>query len=105
MVRSPEHATGKPVGFEHHRGPNGDAKGGKNGGQEGPHATGGGPAHAAATGSARRAAAPPAADSGPDAILAKFPGDAPLCDVCGHITIRNVTCYRCLNCGNSMGCS
>ena len=32
-------------------------------------------------------------------------GDAPLCDVCGHITIRNGSCYKCLNCGNSLGCS
>ncbi len=32
-------------------------------------------------------------------------GDAPFCDVCGHITVRNGTCYRCLNCGNTMGCS
>jgi ribonucleoside-diphosphate reductase alpha chain len=32
-------------------------------------------------------------------------GDAPLCDTCGHITVRNGSCYRCLNCGNSMGCS
>ncbi|MCO6497933.1 MAG: vitamin B12-dependent ribonucleotide reductase [Chitinophagaceae bacterium] len=31
--------------------------------------------------------------------------DAPSCNVCGHITIRNGTCYKCLNCGNSMGCS
>lgn len=32
-------------------------------------------------------------------------GDAPLCDLCGHTTIRNGSCYKCLNCGNSMGCS
>ncbi len=32
-------------------------------------------------------------------------GDAPLCDVCGHITVRNGSCYKCLNCGNSLGCS
>ncbi|MCA8944694.1 MAG: vitamin B12-dependent ribonucleotide reductase, partial [Planctomycetes bacterium] len=32
-------------------------------------------------------------------------GDAPLCDTCGHITVRNGACYKCLNCGNSMGCS
>ncbi len=32
-------------------------------------------------------------------------GDAPMCDNCGHTTVRNGTCYRCLNCGNSMGCS
>jgi len=32
-------------------------------------------------------------------------GDAPACDNCGSITVRNGTCYRCLNCGQSMGCS
>jgi ribonucleoside-diphosphate reductase alpha chain len=32
-------------------------------------------------------------------------GDAPFCDVCGHITVRNGACYKCLNCGNSIGCS
>lgn len=37
--------------------------------------------------------------------LAQMMGDAPACDVCGHITIRNGTCYKCLNCGHSMGCS
>lgn len=31
--------------------------------------------------------------------------DAPACDLCGSITVRNGTCYKCLNCGNSMGCS
>ena len=32
-------------------------------------------------------------------------GDAPPCSVCGNITIRSGTCYKCINCGNSMGCS
>jgi ribonucleoside-diphosphate reductase alpha chain len=32
-------------------------------------------------------------------------GDAPACNTCGHITIRSGTCYKCLNCGTSMGCS
>ena len=40
-----------------------------------------------------------------DAQLAKMMGDAPMCDGCGHITVRNGSCYKCLNCGNSMGCS
>ncbi|MDX2132765.1 MAG: adenosylcobalamin-dependent ribonucleoside-diphosphate reductase [Planctomycetota bacterium] len=31
--------------------------------------------------------------------------DAPACDVCGNVTVRSGTCYKCLNCGNSMGCS
>ncbi len=31
--------------------------------------------------------------------------DAPACNVCGHITVRSGTCYKCMNCGNSLGCS
>ncbi|MBI4347506.1 MAG: intein-containing adenosylcobalamin-dependent ribonucleoside-diphosphate reductase, partial [Elusimicrobia bacterium] len=34
-----------------------------------------------------------------DQHLSGMMGDAPLCDTCGHITVRNGTCYRCLNCG------
>jgi ribonucleoside-diphosphate reductase alpha chain len=37
--------------------------------------------------------------------LSEMMGDAPLCDECGHITVRNGSCYKCLNCGNSLGCS
>jgi ribonucleoside-diphosphate reductase alpha chain len=37
--------------------------------------------------------------------LSKMMGDAPMCDQCGHITVRNGACYKCLNCGASMGCS
>jgi ribonucleoside-diphosphate reductase alpha chain len=40
-----------------------------------------------------------------DAQLEEMMGDAPVCDGCGHITVRNGACYKCLNCGNSMGCS
>ncbi len=40
-----------------------------------------------------------------DAQLSEMMGDAPFCDQCGHITVRNGSCYRCLNCGNSLGCS
>ncbi len=40
-----------------------------------------------------------------DAQLEDMMGDAPICDGCGHITVRNGACYKCLNCGNSMGCS
>ena len=31
--------------------------------------------------------------------------DSPACDICGSITVRSGTCYKCLNCGNSIGCS
>jgi ribonucleoside-diphosphate reductase alpha chain len=37
--------------------------------------------------------------------VAHFMTDAPTCDTCGAITVRNGACYKCLNCGNSMGCS
>jgi ribonucleoside-diphosphate reductase alpha chain len=40
-----------------------------------------------------------------DDFLASLDSDAPPCDICGHITVRNGACYKCLNCGNSMGCS
>ncbi len=47
-------------------------------------------------------------ESGLDAANAaakSMQSDAPSCNVCGHITVRSGTCYKCLNCGNSMGCS
>jgi ribonucleoside-diphosphate reductase alpha chain len=40
-----------------------------------------------------------------DLQLEEMMGDAPVCDACGHITVRNGACYKCLNCGNSLGCS
>ena len=48
------------------------------------------------------------AGMGIDAVNAaskNMQSDAPACNTCGHITIRSGTCYKCLNCGNSMGCS
>ncbi len=47
-------------------------------------------------------------DFGMDAVNAaakSMQSDAPSCNTCGHITVRSGTCYKCLNCGNSMGCS
>ena len=89
LVGQPKvHATGHPVGREHRAAENG-------GGERG-----------AETPSAVRARMEAhGVEIGPDAQLGKFPGDAPLCDNCGHITIRNGTCYKCLNCGTSLGCS
>lgn len=37
--------------------------------------------------------------------FANFQSDAPACDNCGSITVRNGNCYLCHNCGASMGCS
>ena len=40
-----------------------------------------------------------------DGQFAGFQSDAPTCDSCGSITVRNGNCYLCHNCGNSLGCS
>jgi hypothetical protein len=37
--------------------------------------------------------------------VAEYMGDAPTCSRCGFFTIRSGTCYRCLFCGESQGCS
>jgi ribonucleoside-diphosphate reductase alpha chain len=57
---------------------------------------------------AHRAVSPVKAASSLDAVSAankSMQGDAPACNTCGHITVRSGTCYKCLNCGNSLGCS
>ena len=92
------HATDVPVGREHRR--NGETGGA--GAAKTPVASG----DSAATRSTPRPRVEAAlAEGSPDALFGKMSGDAPLCSVCGHITVRNGTCYRCMNCGNSMGCS
>ena len=32
-------------------------------------------------------------------------GDAPSCSMCGAIMVRNGSCYRCMSCGSTSGCS
>ena len=39
------------------------------------------------------------------AQLTNIQSDAPPCGTCGHTTVRNGTCYKCLNCGSTTGCS
>jgi ribonucleoside-diphosphate reductase alpha chain len=57
-------------------------------------------------------AAAPVAPSKPSTVESSsmkisFQGqeDAPACSDCGSIMIRNGTCYKCLNCGGTSGCS
>jgi ribonucleoside-diphosphate reductase alpha chain len=40
-----------------------------------------------------------------DMVLSGNMGDAPVCSNCGHMTIRNGSCYVCLTCGDTTGCS
>lgn len=48
-------------------------------------------------------------ESSTDARFSPRPGedqdDAPACPDCGSMTVRNGTCYKCLNCGSTTGCS
>jgi ribonucleoside-diphosphate reductase alpha chain len=37
--------------------------------------------------------------------IAHFQQDAPTCPSCGHVAVRNGACFKCLNCGESLGCS
>jgi ribonucleoside-diphosphate reductase alpha chain len=86
-VKDPRHATGHLAGREHRLA----------GTLREPVA---GPPQAAAA-----PARPEGAETVHDPFNKRLLGDAPACDNCGHITIRNGTCYKCLNCGTSMGCS
>jgi ribonucleoside-diphosphate reductase alpha chain len=40
-----------------------------------------------------------------DQYLSQTGADAPFCNLCGHLTVRSGACYKCLNCGNTLGCS
>jgi ribonucleoside-diphosphate reductase alpha chain len=40
-----------------------------------------------------------------DVALTENMGDAPACSNCGHMTVRNGSCYVCLTCGDTTGCS
>ena len=40
-----------------------------------------------------------------DQALSENMGDAPACSNCGHMTVRNGSCYVCLTCGDTTGCS
>jgi ribonucleoside-diphosphate reductase alpha chain len=37
--------------------------------------------------------------------LAHLQQDAPTCPNCGYVAVRNGACYKCMNCGESLGCS
>lgn len=54
---------------------------------------------------AQRAQGAMKAETATQEYMKSMQSDAPACNTCGHITVRSGTCYKCLNCGNSMGCS
>ena len=80
---------------------------------------------AGTSGAARRRMTEPQGNSAPPASSAQVPsmqdrglyhaadamrgmydmGDAPSCGTCGAIMVRNGSCYRCMSCGSTSGCS
>jgi ribonucleoside-diphosphate reductase alpha chain len=49
---------------------------------------------------------PPASGHVADALAGIVDlGDAPTCHVCGSIMVRNGSCYKCMSCGSTSGCS
>ncbi len=49
---------------------------------------------------------PSAANHISEAMRAMYDmGDAPSCQTCGAIMVRNGSCYRCMSCGSTSGCS
>ncbi len=46
-----------------------------------------------------------AASLGADRAAFTIQADAPSCADCGSIMVRNGSCYKCLNCGSTSGCS
>jgi ribonucleoside-diphosphate reductase alpha chain len=65
------------------------------------------PAQAAPASSTPTSVPAPRATTGAHFLTNMITGqaDAPSCPNCGHITVRNGACYKCLNCGESLGCS
>ena len=51
------------------------------------------------------AAAPITLNLGATKVSFQTQADAPSCADCGSIMVRNGTCYKCLNCGSTSGCS
>ena len=49
----------------------------------------------------------PASQNGAVQALGEFVqlGDAPACNICGSLMVRSGTCYRCVTCGSTSGCS
>jgi ribonucleoside-diphosphate reductase alpha chain len=66
------------------------------------HANGNGNGNGHAKSSASSALA---ASLGVERTAFKIQEDAPSCADCGSIMVRNGSCYKCLNCGSTSGCS
>ena len=58
-----------------------------------------------ASGAVKAPEPPPAPRTAGPASVPRMYEDAPPCSTCGSIMVRNGSCYKCLNCGATSGCS
>ncbi|MDA8237034.1 MAG: hypothetical protein M0T75_03960, partial [Chloroflexi bacterium] len=73
---------------------------------KGGRANGSGNGNGNGSGKGKRAGASAiAASLGAERAAFKIQEDAPSCADCGSIMVRNGSCYKCLNCGSTSGCS
>ncbi len=98
-AKHPEAGSGSPSAAAHPSGRAPMPAAGRSGGEPGSKSGGG------AQVSVARASAASTSVSALSMAMRNNQEDAPACDSCGSITIRSGTCYKCLNCGASMGCS
>ena len=56
-------------------------------------------------GSSAGSTAPITLNLGATKVSFQTQADAPSCMDCGSIMVRNGSCYKCLNCGSTSGCS
>jgi ribonucleoside-diphosphate reductase alpha chain len=80
-----------------------------NGNGHGPAAAGNGPAVAGLNGAAAKPRVTLGSlglgNIGKAQVTFSAQADAPSCAECGSIMVRNGSCYKCLNCGSTSGCS
>ncbi len=69
------------------------------------HTNGNGNAHGAPANGNGGSAAPITLNLGGTKVSFQTQADAPSCADCGSIMVRNGSCYKCLNCGSTSGCS
>jgi hypothetical protein len=69
------------------------------------HANGNGNGNGHANGNGKPAAVAPLSLGGGPKVSFAVSADSPSCADCGSIMVRNGSCYKCLNCGATSGCS
>jgi ribonucleoside-diphosphate reductase alpha chain len=65
----------------------------------------GGNGHGSGNGSEKKKKIRAATVLANEKVVFELQSDAPPCAECGSVMVRNGSCYRCINCGSTSGCS